>query len=396
MSRAMIFALFFLATFFQAGAYGLTFLLPPLFAQFGGNEADVGTMLALTAMATLLVVLASGHITARLGRLHTIAAAGLLIGLSLAALASAQQVGVLTALAGIMLGAGWGLFYTLTPVALSQIIGANQRIRFFTLLSVFIMAGFGLTPILGAWLDRTGSGIAAAFWVTAGLCFVAAALFAALDRPFRVQAQATGAAPVSDDQPLSFVAIRRVLQSRAAIPIYMVGLGASVFAAMTNFQVVYAVSNGFDYTDYFIAYTAAVILCRVLFARFAGGRNPYLAITLLLLVMSLSVALFVYLGESRLFYIVGAALFGIGYGVAYPVIKAMAANESDPAVMPQTMQLFGLSYFLGVFGFPFIAGWLIVTLGLGALLITALVLALAETALAARRYLARRRAPDQA
>lgn len=392
MSRSVILALFFAATLFQAGAYGLTFLLPPLFAQFGGNEADVGGMLALTAISTLLVVLLSGHITARIGRLYAIALAGVLIGLSLAALASADRVGIITMLAGVLLGLGWGVFYSLTPVALSQIITADQRIRFFTLLSVFIMAGFGLTPVLGAFLDRSGSGITAAFWLTAGLCFISAGLFAALDRPFRrlMSSHDNDAAVPDADHRLSFAAIARVLQSRAAIPIYMVGIGASVFAAMTNFQVVYAMQNGFEYTDYFLAYTAAVIICRVLFAEFAGGRNPYGAITLLLLVMSVSVALFVYLGDSRIFYIIGAALFGIGYGVAYPIVKAMAANESDPALMPQTMQLFGLSYFLGVFGFPFVAGWLIVTVGLPALLVTALGLAVLETILAAHRYVAGR------
>ena len=303
------------------------------------------------------------------------------------------------------------LFVRNANFALNQIITADQRIRFFTLLSVFIMAGLGLSPVLGAWLEQAGQGIAMAFWINGGLCFLSAALFAVLHRPFCAQidahaanpaasagatstgdtpAGATSAGDTSIGDQLSIATIRQVFQSRAALPIIMVGLGASVFAAMTNFQVVYAAENGFDYADYFLAYTAAVIICRVLFAEFVGGRNPYGTIALLLAVMAASVALFILLGNSRSGYIMGAALFGIGYGVAYPIVKAMAANDADAAVMPQTMQLFGLSYFIGVFGFPFIAGWLIVTLGLGTLLVTALALAIIETALASWRYFASR------
>ncbi len=58
MSRFIVFSLFFLAVFLQAGAYGLTFMLPKLFAGFGANEKDVGFMLMITTVATLVAVLA--------------------------------------------------------------------------------------------------------------------------------------------------------------------------------------------------------------------------------------------------------------------------------------------------------------------------------------------------
>ena len=45
MSRFITFAMYFLAIFLQAGAYGLTFMLPRLFADFGSGEKVVGAML---------------------------------------------------------------------------------------------------------------------------------------------------------------------------------------------------------------------------------------------------------------------------------------------------------------------------------------------------------------
>ena len=44
MSMRLTLAFYFLATFLQAGAYGLTFLLPLLFQEFGAHEKDVGNL----------------------------------------------------------------------------------------------------------------------------------------------------------------------------------------------------------------------------------------------------------------------------------------------------------------------------------------------------------------
>jgi hypothetical protein len=54
--------MYFLAIFLQAGAYGLTFMLPRLFAEFGANEKVVGAMLFVTAIATIDTVYFTGHI----------------------------------------------------------------------------------------------------------------------------------------------------------------------------------------------------------------------------------------------------------------------------------------------------------------------------------------------
>lgn len=385
MKRPFLIALFFGATFLQAGPYGLTFVLPPLFAGFDGSAADVGNTLALTAISTLFIVMFSGHVTERLGRMPTIAWSGGIIALSLLLFATAAGVGVQIYAAGILLGFGWGLFYTLTPVALGQIIAPDERVRFFTLLSVFIMAGFGLAPVMSSWIGHIGLGLHAAFIITAGLCLISGLIFAVIARPFRQHIVAPAAAGQSDE--LSFGLAVRVMRTRAAAPIWMVGLGASVFAGVTNFQAVYAADSGFDYADYFLTYTITVIACRVLFAEFVGGRNPYGVIALLMVVMATSVGLFLLLGDSGWLYLLAAALFGIGYGVSYPIVKAMAANEAEADLMPQTMQLFGLSYFIGVFGFPFAAGWIIVKASIAALLLVSLGLALVETALATRRFL---------
>ena len=386
MSRQTLLSLYFFGIFLQAGAYGLTFLLPALFANFGGNEADVGFVLALTAIATLAVVIYSGHITTLLGLMPTIALSGGLITLAALLFGLASATSLIVQAAGLLLGAGWGLFYTLTPVALNRVIHPHERIQYFTLLSVFIMAGFGLSPVFGAGLTQLGFGIGLTFLLTAGLCGISAILFFWLTRPMRAL---TLEKQIIDKSRLSFAIIKRVMISRAAIPIIMVGIGASVFAGVTNFQIVYADAQNLAYADYFLAYTVTVIVCRVIFAQFMGGQSPYGVIALLLVVMGLSVMLFILQDSNAFLYVLGAILFGIGYGVSYPIIKAMAANEAQPDIIPQTLQLFGLSYFLGVFGFPFLAGHMIVEGGMMLLLWSVFGLAVLECALATGHFFRR-------
>ena len=77
-----------------------------------------------------------------------------------------------------------------------------------------------------------------------------------------------------------------------------------------------------------------------------------------------------------------AVLFGLGYGVSYPILVAMAANDAQEDLGPQTLQLFALTYFVGIFGFPFIAGWIIVEIGTTPLLVLVAVIAAFEASMA--------------
>jgi MFS family permease len=382
MSRSILFILFFLAVFLQAGAYGLTFMLPKLFASFGANEKSVGYMLAITTIATLITVYFSGHLSDRFGRVVTLGIACFSIALALFLYGWSKSVGISLALASVLLGSGWGLTYSLAPVTLTRLINPDERVQYFALLSVFVMAGFGLLPVMSAQILAAGFLVADAFYITATLCAISGLIFFFLIKPIRAHGFISGIEPRSS---LTLSSIRIIMKSRALIPVIMVCLGASVFAGMSNFQTVFAEDRGLDYAIYFLAYTVTVIVFRVVLSRFKGGKSPYRTIAVLQYIMFGSVVLFMVMGGNQMLYIVVAVLFGIGYGVSYPILVAMAANDAKTDLVPQTLQLFALSYFIGVFGFPLIAGWLIVEVGTTPLLIVVAVLAVVEATMAARR-----------
>lgn len=386
MNRTLLVAVYLVAIFLQAGAYGLTFLLPKLFDSFGANEKVVGGMLFATTLATLVTVYFSGHLSDLFGRLRTLSGACLAISLSLFLFGWIDSVGIGLVIASLLMGSGWGLTYSLGPIVLSRIVSVDDRVRYFTLLSASNMAGFGLSPVLAAGLEGAGHSIRDAFFLTAAFCIVSAALFYLLDRPIKTQSMSPRPEVPSR---ITFKAVAGVIKSRSALPIGMIGFGASVFAGMINFQTVFADARELDYANFFLIYTVTVVAFRLILAGFKGGDNPYRTLAFLLSVMGGSVLLFIFSGTNVPLYLLVAVLFGVGYGLSYPILVTVAANDAKDELSAQTLQLFALIYFIGIFGFPLIAGWMIVEVGTTSLLTFIAGLAFIEASLALHRSMRR-------
>ena len=386
MSRSLTFAMYFLAIFLQAGAYGLTFMLPRLFAEFGASEKVVGAMLFVTAIATIVTVYFSGHISDKFGRLRALGIACIAIAVSLFLYGYVSSVGLGLLVASISLGFGWGLTYSLGPIVLTRLVSSEERVRFFTLLSIFVMAGFGLSPVFASVLEGFGYPVQTVFYLTSILCVISAILFFILIKPIKVHALN----PASErSSRITLSALRQVLKSRAILPVIMVCMGASVFAGMNNFQTVFADDRGLNYATFFFVYTLTVVFFRLVLVKFKGGNNPYLTIAMLQYVMAASVVLFIVSGDSIPLYISVAILFGLGYGASYPILVAMAANDAEEHLGPQTLQIFALTYFIGIFGFPLLVGFGIVEFGYTPVLVFLAILAFIEASMALRRALSK-------
>ena len=361
----------------------MTFLLPNLFDEFGGNEKDVGRMLLVTAVTTLITVYYSGHLSDVLGRIKTLGLSGYSITAALFLYSIAKSIGPAIYSACALIGFGWGLMYTLAPVVLTRLSSSKDRVQMFSLYSVFLMAGFGLSPVFASQLESWGYDLQDVFRVVAVFCAVSGSLFLVISKSIGNHVKAS---TPDNCSRLSPQAVKRIFRSRAWVPVVMVCLGASVFAGVNNFQTVIAASEGLNYADYFLVYTVTTVICRVAFAKFKGGTAPYRIIGVLQSIMSASVLLFLFIDGNQIVYIACAILFAIGYGASYPILAAMAANDADEDLLPQTLQLFSLTYFIGIFGFPFVAGWLIVDFSISTLLVLVGIMAAVEASLAFGRH----------
>jgi MFS family permease len=375
-------SLFFTAVFSQSGAYGLTFMLPRLFDSFGADEKVVGTMLLLTTITTVITVYFLGHLSNLLGRLRTLGVACLAIAVSLFLFGSLNAVSVALIYASVLFGFGWALTYSLSPIVLTRLVKPAERVQFFALLSIFVMAGFGLAPVLAYILETWGFSVRIPFFVTSVLCLISSGLFFVLNTPIKIHA--FNPAPEASSR-MTVASISEVLKSRALLPVIMVFIGASVYAGLNNFQTIFADKRRLNYARFFLIYSITVVGFRLVLVKFRGGKSPYLVISTLQFLMCGSVVLFIFSGDNSMSYNLVAISFGLGYGVSYPILVAMAANDSEEHLEPQTLQLFALSYFVGVFGFPLVAGWFIVDVGTTPLLVLVAVLASVEASMALRR-----------
>ena len=72
------------------------------------------------------------------------------------------------------------------------------------------------------------------------------------------------------------------------------------------------------------------------------------------------------------------------------MINGLVANEAPSGTTSQALLLFSLAYFVGVFGFPWLAGKIIVDYGLSALMLSVLTIAALNWLITVARLIARR------
>lgn len=383
-NSALLRGLIYFGCLFIAGAYGISFTLPLYVQGLGGNEAIAGNILFAGAFGTLVCVGTSNQFMERLPP-HLVVVLGCLsYALGALALGLSETIHVGLYLGGLLLGAGWGLAFTIGPILLSSIVSDEKRAVYFSFLSAFNALGMGISPVAARHLLDNGVSHSALFASAAVLAVTSAAgFFAAGQRIERITVPERGAIHGGER-----AAAARVLRSEAKYGLIMVFLGACVFSTMVNFQTTYAKASGLDFAVFYVCYTAAVIGARFILSGYINRQEPQRMTVLLLTLMCAALGLFTLVGQSALLYGSASALLGISYGLVYPLIQAQSVNAVDQQVRSRTLVYFSMAYFLGVFGFPMIGGQIIVQGGYQTLLAVLILIALGELAVAVWRMAA--------
>lgn len=364
------FAVLCIGGFLLSIAYGVTFLIPVLVAERGGDEALAGLIISAATVSTVILVILSGHIADAIGSARAVAVSGLFLAASALGFAMAPSAGWSLMAVGFILGIGWGTFYSLGPILVAAIIEPEHRIRFFALLSGSMMSGIGAGPIIGRIVSGWSMPIEAAFVFAFLASLAGGALY------FWLHIRLTNAGKILPHvNKISFGAAREVIGSRAIYSIIMVGIGGAIFGGLSSFQTSYAKAHGFDYSLFFIGFMSAAILSRLFVAAYVVKKDPLYSLLVLTSLTLASILLFLMLTSNQFAYLGSAAMLGVGYGLTYSVINGLAANEAPAGLVPQSLLLFSLAYSIGVFGFPLIAGNLIVSSGIQTMLCVLLLLA---------------------
>ncbi|WP_188822539.1 MFS transporter [Brucella endophytica] len=263
-----------------------------------------------------------------------------------------HEISMLFYLAGFLLGAGWGLTFTIGPIMLSGLVTDVNRAVLFSVLSAFNALGMGLAPVAARGLLGAGVPHPVIFAGAMVLAVASAVLFYAAGRRLsHIAAPQRWSLPGGEAE-----AWRRIARSPAKYPLIMVFLGACVFSSMVNFQTTFAASKELNYSIFYISYTAAVIGARFLVSGFVNRKEPMKTTIVLLMLMCVSLVMFAVMSASPVPYAASSMLLGLSYGLVYPLIQAQAVSASEESLRSRTLVYFSLCYFIGVFGFPLLGG----------------------------------------
>jgi len=346
------------ATLFTAGGYGATFLISAYFRGQGGSDIDTGITLGFALVGTLTGVPLVGWFAGRIEAaiLAAIAALAMSMGYLLFAAINGEQQGV-TFIAAFLIGLGWGMFYISGPMALSERISDAERSHWFTRFSAFQMAGICGSPILLSMLaDR--------FDIPVGTTFMAVSLSGIIASLLLLT---FGLREQQGKRECAFrpwvKKITGLATSRAIYPIVMVGLGGCIFSGMMSFQGSLVAGTRANASTFFAVHAVTVVLSRLLLARYLSSlpRIPLVAALMLCLIVGLLSLLGV--PFHPVFQITAAVMTGIGYGLVYPLIQTWAINDSATEDRHAALTWFVVAYFIGIFGFPAIGGWILVAAG---------------------------------
>ncbi|WP_430440919.1 hypothetical protein [Shinella sp.] len=81
-----------------------------------------------------------------------------------------------------------------------------------------------------------------------------------------------------------------------------------------------------------------------------------------MVMMSLGVGLAFGFTAGVLVQLASATTLGLGYGLGYSIIQAQTVNDAPSPLRSAALTWFVIAYFIGIFGFPMLGGWLIVLL----------------------------------
>ncbi|AFQ49890.1 MFS transporter [Burkholderia cepacia] len=356
-------ALFLLVgTLLTAGGYGATFLLSMRFGAIGGNDVDTGVALAGAMAGTSLGVSLVGWFSQHIGTTRMAALAALCVGAGVAGFAIIERVGLLDLLPGFLIGFGWGAFYVAAPMSLAERTNDADRGLWFFRFATFQMAGIGACPALAAFAIRSLHwSVGSVLYTVGGLCVIASLMLETFGR----------LSPRAPESPLRDRWLRNIgaiARTRALYPIVMIALGASVFSGLMTFQMSLVQGTHAHASTFFSLYAVTVVLTRWLLSRLVINVRSETATKALLVMMVLGIAAMFAVPYHASFQSAAAVLLGAGYGLVYPVIQAQAVNDSEATHRRSALTWFAASYFIGVFGFPSVGGWVMVHVGKNALL----------------------------
>ena len=349
-----------------AACYGSTFMLADYFKLQDLDPTLAGAAISAGVLVTLVSALFAGRLAACIGLMKSISISAILMALAMLGFSVVPIVPNAIFAGGVFLGGGWAVFYILAPLIIIDRVTSTVRVKYLTFLSGAQMLGLGLSAPIGSLLTSTGVNYSEIYAGLGIFSLITAVLFLRLPQN----------SPNSNttSHSLTFNGAAKIISNQTVFPAVMISLLACSFSGLATFQSLYAEQRGLTPETFFLLFTVVTVVLRFGVASQIAKFPAHTLSVGLILTVIVSLGLLLVNEGSVPLYMLASVVFAVGYGLSYSTLNAVAVNIAEAKGVPvsASSQIFTLFYFVGIFGFPVIAGHLIATASVNTMLLTML------------------------
>jgi MFS family permease len=335
----------------SASAWGFAFstfyLLPRFLTQeLGAGPADIGLVVGLLGVSTVLFTLATAGWMERYSRRHAMTLGAVAMSVAAFGFTAVHSLGPLIETLRVLQGVSYALVVTAFGTLIAELV-PHER------LSQALGVGGSSMLVMNAVAPAVGEPLAAAvgwrvvFLVAGVMALVAVGLTTRIREPIR---QVHPSAPGARGGLLEV--LRQPLAHQYALILVLTGAG---FGTVFAFQGPHALALGRARAGgFFVAYACAAILVRVGFGHLPDRLGRHRVAVAAVLIYAAVVLAMADLRPGALE--VYGAIFGLAHGVFYPSINALAIGAARASERARITAIFTGSFSLGLWLGPTVLG----------------------------------------
>ncbi len=337
------FAALYLANFSLVASFAAFFLFPLFITGHGGNQQDIGIIMGVFALASALCRPWIAEMVDRIGRKRSYTIGCAIMTLMplfyLPLQGNLSNYYSLLILLRIIHGIGLAICFTAIFTFIVDLIPVNRLNEGIGMFGTSGLIGMAVGPLISE-LILGKFGFPAFFITAAGLAAIALLLQAPIKDQHHLQ-------PEESEPSASFFTLlktRKQLVCGGLAILFGFGL-----AATGSFIAPFAQANHLSYISlYYLAYSTAAVGVRFIAGKMADrlGENQIIPWGFILAASGL---LLVPLVHGNLLLLVVGFIFGIGHGLLFPALNAMAVRGEPYAVRGKVTGIFTGGIDTGVF-----------------------------------------------
>jgi MFS family permease len=280
----------------------------------GGTTSAAGLFLGFLTYASAFSAPVTGTLADRVGSRRILITSSVAITCFSIAYALIPSYPVMLGLV-LIHGVFWSGLLTGSAAYMTNSMPESRRAEGLAYWGLATIVAIAVAPSIGFWMFHFG-------W--SALCLEAAALNVLMAIiAWRLPAQAIPAGPQGPRRG-------RLIEWRVLILSFTLFLYSFGYGGITSFTALYADANGVTPKGIYLTTLAVVILVTRPLAGRLGDRFGYRRVLLPCLVLIAAGLSCLVVGGSRFWLVVSAAVFGTGFGTAYPVFAGYVMRHVGP------------------------------------------------------------------